>query len=149
MKIYNKDKTQILENVDLNLGRLEPDTIEVFEPEVQGIEEQGHYEVVAEYPNGGKDVKWVVDVAGVEYKPARTILEPIQIYIPYTDAELEAMKQEEYENAIVDLIRQRYSLNQELAILRQRDAKPIEFSEYNAYVEQCKQEVKNNLTTNL
>lgn len=66
-----------------------------------------------------------------------------------TPEELEAMKQEEYENAIVDLIRKRYSLNQELAILRQRDTKPIEFSEYNAYVEQCKQEVKNNLTTNL
>jgi hypothetical protein len=53
--------------------------------------------------------------------------------------------QQEYENAIVDLIRKRYSLNQELAILRQRDSKPTEFSNYNAYVEQCKQEVKNNI----
>lgn len=52
----------------------------------------------------------------------------------------------EYENAIVSLIRRKYNLNQELAILRQRDVKPEEFSEYNAYVEQCKQEVKNNLT---
>ena len=53
-----------------------------------------------------------------------------------------------YENAIVSLIRRKYNLNQELAILRQRDSKPEEFSEYNAYVEQCKQEVKNNLTSN-
>ncbi len=50
---------------------------------------------------------------------------------------------DEYENKIVALIRQKYNVNQELAILRQRDAKPQEFAEYNEYVEQCKQEVKN------
>ena len=52
----------------------------------------------------------------------------------------------EYENAIVSLIRRKYNINQELAILRQRDTKPEEFYEYNHYVEQCKSEVKNNLT---
>lgn len=51
----------------------------------------------------------------------------------------------DYENAIVSLIRRKYNLNQELAILRQRDVKPEEFSEYNDYVEQCKAEVKNKL----
>ena len=49
----------------------------------------------------------------------------------------------EYENKIVSLIRKKYSINQELAILRQRDAKPQEFAEYNEYVEQCKEQVKN------
>ena len=49
----------------------------------------------------------------------------------------------EYENRIVTLIRKKYSINQELAILRQRDAKPQEFAEYNEYVEQCKRQVKN------
>ena len=48
----------------------------------------------------------------------------------------------EYENKIVALIRKKYSVNQELAILRQRDTKPTEFAEYNEYVEQCKREVK-------
>ena len=48
-----------------------------------------------------------------------------------------------YENEIIRKIRQRYSINQELAILRQRDSKPEEFATYNAYVEQCKAEVKN------
>lgn len=47
-----------------------------------------------------------------------------------------------YENLIVSKIRQRYNVNQELAILRQRDTKPDEFAEYNEYVEQCKAEVK-------
>ena len=48
----------------------------------------------------------------------------------------------EYETKIVSLIRKKYNINQELAILRQRDAKPQEFAEYNEYVEQCKAEVK-------
>ena len=49
----------------------------------------------------------------------------------------------EYENKIVALIRQKYNVNQELAILRQREVKPQEFAEYNEYVEQCKEQVKN------
>lgn len=51
----------------------------------------------------------------------------------------------EYENKIVALIRQKYNVNQELAILRQREVKPQEFAEYNEYVEQCKEQVKNEL----
>lgn len=50
---------------------------------------------------------------------------------------------DEYENKVVVLIRQKYNVNQELAILRQRDTKPEEFAEYNEYVEQCKKQVKN------
>lgn len=52
---------------------------------------------------------------------------------------------EEYENKIVALIRKKYNVNQELAILRQRDTKPEEFAEYNEYVEQCKKQVKNEI----
>ena len=48
----------------------------------------------------------------------------------------------EYETKIVSLIRKKYNINQELAILRQRDTKPQEFAEYNEYVEQCKEQVK-------
>lgn len=47
-----------------------------------------------------------------------------------------------YENCIVEKIRAKYSINEELAILRQRDTKPAEFAEYNAYVESCKADVK-------
>ena len=52
---------------------------------------------------------------------------------------------DEYENKVVALIRQKYNINQELAILRQRDAKPQEYQEYYDYVEQCKKQVKNEL----
>ena len=47
-----------------------------------------------------------------------------------------------YESEIIHRIRKRYTVNQELAILRQRDTKPEEFAEYNEYVELCKSEVK-------
>lgn len=45
-----------------------------------------------------------------------------------------------YEQRVVNRIRERYSVDDELAILRQRDAKPLEFAEYNAFVEQIKAE---------
>lgn len=60
-------------------------------------------------------------------------------------AELEFAKQHQYEDLIVSKIRQKYNVNQELAILRQRDAKPQEYQEYYDYVEQCKKQVKNGI----
>jgi hypothetical protein len=47
-----------------------------------------------------------------------------------------------YEHEVIKRIRQKYSIDQELAILRQRDTKPTEFEEYNAFVENCKRDVK-------
>lgn len=47
-----------------------------------------------------------------------------------------------YEERVVELIRLRYDINSELAILRQRDSKPEEFAEYNAYCEECKIQAK-------
>ena len=44
---------------------------------------------------------------------------------------------------IVDaLVRDRYTLSDELALLRQRESKREEFAEYNAYVERCKEMAK-------
>ena len=50
-----------------------------------------------------------------------------------------------YEAEIIRRIRKRYTVNQELAILRQRDTKPDEFAEYNDFAEQCKADVKKTL----
>lgn len=47
-----------------------------------------------------------------------------------------------YESEIIRKIRKRYTIDQELSILRQRVDKPEEFAAYNAYVEGCKKEVK-------
>lgn len=59
------------------------------------------------------------------------------------NARKEKEKAVEYENKIVALIRERYNVNQELAILRQKDTKTEEYNEYYAYVEECKAKVKN------
>jgi hypothetical protein len=57
MKIYNQTKTEILENCDFEKGYLQDDIIEITIPKQEKIEEIGHYETIAEYPNGGKDVQ--------------------------------------------------------------------------------------------
>ena len=51
-------------------------------------------------------------------------------------------REEAYEAEVERRIRERYSVSAELAILRQRDTKPDEFAEYNAYAERCKAESK-------
>ena len=65
---------------------------------------------------------------------------------PLTEDEISEMKNEllkiPYEQRVVDRIRQVYSVDDELAILRQRDTKPDEFIAYNEYVEQVKSEEK-------
>ena len=68
MKVYNKEKTILLEEYDLNKGYLKEDVLTTHYPEVKAVEEKGHYETIAEYHSGGKDVEWVVDVKGVEYR---------------------------------------------------------------------------------
>ena len=45
-----------------------------------------------------------------------------------------------YEERVVSRIREVYSVDDELAILRQRDTKPEEFREYNRVVEAIKAE---------
>ena len=65
----------------------------------------------------------------------------IKLILKNKDADVKAFNAI-YESMIIQKIRQRYSINQELAVLRQRDEKPDEFAEYNAYVEQCKAEIK-------
>ena len=47
-----------------------------------------------------------------------------------------------YEQRVVDRIRLKYSVDDELAILRQRDTKPDEFIAYNDFVERIKAEEK-------
>lgn len=142
MKVYNKDKTKVLTEYDLEKGYLERDTIIIHIEAVEGNEEVSHYEVVAEYPNGGKDVERVIDVPGVEAVPAHDEEEEIRVYIPYTEEQLKEKAEEEYKQNIVNKIRKKYSLSDELAIIRQRNVKTEEFDEYYDFVERCKSEAK-------
>lgn len=48
----------------------------------------------------------------------------------------------DYGEKVNGLIRRKYTLSEELAILRQRDTKAEEFEVYNAYAESCKEEAR-------
>ena len=47
-----------------------------------------------------------------------------------------------YAQEVEKLIRKRYSVSAELSILRQRDTKRYEFTQYFEYAEECKAKVK-------
>ena len=47
-----------------------------------------------------------------------------------------------YPKLVQELINKKYSVYDELAILRQRNSKKAEFNEYNAYCESCKAQAK-------
>jgi hypothetical protein len=47
-----------------------------------------------------------------------------------------------YEEKVEQFIREKYTVSDELAILRQRDTKPDEFNEYFAFCEECKLKAK-------
>lgn len=64
MRIFD-EQGNIIENPDLTQGRLVPDYRPVIHRYIITQEEQGHYDVIAEYPNGGKDVAWKIDVPEV------------------------------------------------------------------------------------
>lgn len=60
----------------------------------------------------------------------------------YTEEELAKQKQARYESLVEKYIREKYSLSNELAILRQANTKYTEFYEYNTYAEECKARAK-------
>ena len=96
MRIFDETKTNELTEYDLEKGYLKPDVLETEIPEQKAVEEVSHLELIKEYPNGGKDLKKVIDVEGKPYIPAHIETEDIFVYIPYTESELEriAIKQE-------------------------------------------------------
>lgn len=93
MEIYNEAMERI-ENPDLSLGYLKPSTRTEHHEAVEGVQEKWHYETIAEYPNGGKDIQKVIDVPGVAAQEAWDEEIPIQIYIPYTQEELDRIEEE-------------------------------------------------------
>lgn len=68
------------------------------------------------------------------------------IYRDMTAEEIAQMQKDTpsipYEQRVVNRIREKYSIDDELALLRQRDTKPEEFDGYNTFVEQIKAEEK-------
>lgn len=71
------------------------------------------------------------------------------IYRDMTEEEVAEMQSQtppvDYSEAVDNAIRERYSVSQEFAILRQKDEKPEEYAEYYAYCEACKEKVKQSM----
>lgn len=102
-EIYN-EAMEPIENPDLTRGYLKDSTRTVRHEAVEGVEEKWHYETIAQYPNGGKDIEKVIDVPGVAAQEAWDEEIPIQVYVPYTQEELDAMEAEKNEPTMQERI---------------------------------------------
>lgn len=102
-EIYNENMEHI-ENPDLTLGYLKPDTRVEHHNAIEGVTEVWHYETIAEYPNGGRDVRKIIDVLGVAAQAAWDEEIPIQIYMPYTQEELDRIESERNKPTQLDRI---------------------------------------------
>ena len=91
MKIIDSTGVEIA-NPDLTKGYLKSETQTIHHDAVAGVEEVSHYETIAEYPNGGKDVRKVVDVPGVAAQEAYDEEVEAQRYVLYTAEELAAQE---------------------------------------------------------
>ena len=120
MKIID-DKTGLeIQNPDLTQGRLRSETEAVEHPAQEGVPELSHYETVAEYPSGGKDVRKVIDREGVPAQDAWTEQVPIQRYILYTAEELAAQEEERKKaEALAQLPKTVAALQKENEMLKQ------------------------------
>lgn len=87
-----------------------------------------------------EDGKWITN-GEVAVKTAF----PVADVSKWHDTDTDIVPIADYDDRVDALIRSRYSLSNELAILRQRKENPQEFEAYNAYCEGCKIRVKNNI----
>ena len=88
MRIFN-ELNELIESYDETKGYLKEDSLFVCHHEaVEAVEEQGHLETIAEYPNGGKDVEWIIDAPAIEAKEAWDEYEDILRFVPFTTNDL-------------------------------------------------------------
>ena len=90
MKIIDENGVELTEAPDLTLGRLVDDVEIVHHDAIAGVQQVSHYVPIEHLANGSTIVDEVIDVPGVEPKPAWDETVPIQRYILYTAEELAA-----------------------------------------------------------
>ena len=120
MKIIDENGAA-LENPDLTLGWLRDETEAMEHPAQAGVPELSHYETVAEYPNGGKDVRKIIDREGIPARDAWTEQVPIQRYIRYTAEELaakeEARKKQEAKDKLPERVDALETANDDIILM--------------------------------
>ena len=88
LRVFDESKQRELSSYSLDEGRLVPDKKFVARhAAVAGRAASGHYETAAEYPNGGKDVVWVVDTPAEPAREAYDEYEDIFVFVPFTELE--------------------------------------------------------------
>lgn len=120
---YVDENNQTIENPDLEKGRLEADKLFVqHHDRVEPVEGEYHYRVIAEYPNGGKDVEKVWDIAPVPEQEAWDEYEDVLRYIAYTPEELAEMEKENTLPTIEELAAENKKLSSQLEAAIQANA---------------------------
>ena len=100
--------------------------------------------------------KIYINSEGKQVARPKSLVVGTNTYVPPTDEQLVAVgyeireiidpipepypKEQQYKWRVSELIRQEYSIDDELALHRQRDTKVQEFAAYNTYCESCKQQ---------
>ena len=76
--------------------------------------------------------------------PSRMKLQPYDIEVSRTDkiVTIKRYSPKSYNEIVEDMVKTKYSLAQEIAILRQKDTKVSEYNEYYLFVEKCKTQAK-------
>ena len=90
--------------------------------------------------DSGKYVRRLAD--GLTAKAIAAMTYNADEYEEVDEMPSEPFSEHEYKERVERLIRERYSVTDELGILRQRDTKSEEYAEYYAFAEQCKAEAK-------
>lgn len=102
MRIFDGSGAEI-ESPDLKKGYLKEDKLLVkHHPAVKAVEAVGHYETVVEYPNGGKEVAWVVDTPEVKAEDAWDEYEDILRFVPFDEATLRKARVSELKQLLRD-----------------------------------------------
>lgn len=120
MKIIDENGVELTGEPDLTLGRLVDDVEIVHHDAIAGVQQVSHYVPIEHLANGSTIVEEVIDVPGVEPKPAWDETVPIQRYIKYTQDELdEQARQQEHETKMAQLPETLAALQKENEMLKQ------------------------------
>lgn len=105
MRIFNEDKTIELQEseIDESLGELVLDTLFVRHVPYQAeVQQESHYEVIVEYPNGGKEVEEVIDIPYQAEVLEHDEYEDILVFKLFTEKELAKNKIEELKGNLTE-----------------------------------------------
>lgn len=120
MKIIDENGVELTGEPDLTLGRLVDDVEIVHHDAIAGVQQVSHYVPIEHLANGSTIVDEVIDVPGVEPRPAWDETVPIQRYIKYTQDELdEQARQQEHETKMAQMPETVAALQKENEMLKQ------------------------------